>query len=115
MRLDSPVEKFPGYIILPDFLNIAQVREFEDTLPDPNAEFDDEGAAKKKRVWLGVLNENKLPVVLNVVREWHIEGIPEKPTIDTFPMTPIKAAHELISWIYNALRLIWIGEEVPNA
>lgn len=111
MKIDSPVKRFPGHVILPDFLNIRQVRAFEDALPDLNEAQADEN----KRVWFSVADEKRLPVLFMVVSEWHIEGVPEHPTLDTFPMTPLKDAHSLIEWIFAAVRDLWLGETtVPN-
>jgi len=111
VKLESTVEKFPGYVILPTYLNIYQVREFEDSLGDVNQEPLDED----RRVWISTFDEKRLPVVLSVVQEWHIEGVPEKPTLETFPMTPQVAAHELVTQLFNAVYRLWIGETVPNA
>ena len=110
MKLESKVEKFPGYVVLPDFLNILQVRALEDSFGDIN----EERTEKDKRVWISVTDEKRLPVILQCVAEWHIEGLPDKPTIETFPMTPLQPAHELIAQIYGGLTALWTGEQVPN-
>ena len=112
MRAESPVEKFSGYVILPDFLNILQVRAFEDAyFGDPN-----ELNRKGKKVFLSVSDEKMLPVILSIVQEWHIEGQPEKPTIETFVMSPVSDGHEFVRWLGGLLYNLWKGEtEVPNA
>ena len=38
MKIESPVKKFPGYVILPDFLTIPQVKAITDALGDPPSE-----------------------------------------------------------------------------
>jgi hypothetical protein len=110
MKHESKVKKFGGYIVLPEFLNIRQVRAFEDSLGSlDNSELDGE-----KRVWKSVEDEKRLPVLFAVVSEWHIEGVPEQPTLETFPMTPLGDAHDFIAWAYMLIRDLWIGEIVPN-
>lgn len=110
-RRESPVEQFPGHIILPDFLNVRQVRVFEDAyFGDPN-----EAKQKGKRVFISVEDERILPVILDIVQEWHLENMPEKPTIETFPMTPVSVGHALISWISKELYKLYVGEvKDPN-
>lgn len=110
MKHECKIERYKGYIELPDFLNIKQVRLFEDSLGDP-----DENELQGKSVWKGVNIEKRLPVVLGIVSEWHLEGIPEKPTIDTFPASPVSDASELVTWIFSLIRNLWVGEQVPNA
>jgi hypothetical protein len=110
MKLESKVKKFPGHVILPDYLNIGQVRAFEESLGDINTE----QADVDKKVWISITDEKRLPVVLMCVTEWHIEKLPDKPTLDTFPMTPLASAHQLIEQIYTAILELWTGEQVPN-
>ena len=56
-----------------------------------------------------------LPAILLCVREWHLAGVPEKPTIDTFPATPRNKASELVNWLWSEITEIYQGEtEVPN-
>ena len=112
MKCDSPVKKFPGYVVLPEYLNLRQVRRVESALDGLADIKQPEGG---KTLWFGVIEENRLPVVLECVQEWHIEGIPEKPTIETFPLTPASDAADLLRWLFEQIRNIWIGEtEIPN-
>ena len=111
MKFEPNNEKFKGYVELPEYLNIAQVRAFEDSLGDLN-EGDEAG---DKRVWISISDEKRLPVILLCVKEWHIEGVPEKPTLETFPMTPLKDAHDLVDTIFREISKLWMGETVPNA
>ena len=93
MKKESPVEKFPGHVVLPDYMNAPQVRAFEDAyFGDPNAERPKKG----ERVYRTVQDAEMIPVFISAVQEWHIEGVPEKPSIETFPMTPQPAAHDLV-------------------
>lgn len=107
-----PVERFAGTVTLPDFLNVSQVRRLEDSFGDPDA------MKKKKdeKVWVSVAAEMRLPVILACIQEWNLQGVPEKPTIETFPMTPIADASALVRWLFGLLIELWTGEiAVPNA
>jgi len=110
-KCESPVKEFSGYVILPDFLNVRQVRAFEDAyFGDPN-EITQEG----RRAFISVGDEKVLPVLLDIVREWHIEGLPEKPTLEEIPMTPAEAGHNLVKWLSGELYRMYTGEkQVPN-
>ena len=112
MRVDSDVKNFSGHVILPDFMNILQVRAFED------AYFGDVNEAKKdnERIFFSVSDEKMLTFLLGFVSEWNIENIPEKPTRETFPQTPRKKAHEFIKNLTAKCFELYVGEiEVPNA
>lgn len=110
MKSNSPVEKFPGYIVLPDYLILPQVRTFENALSGLENIPQNDGFIR-----FGVLDEHRLPVVLECVQEWHIEGVPENPTVDTFPLTPKRAASDLLKWAFEEVSKVYIGEiEVPN-
>jgi len=117
MKKDSPVERFPGHVILPEYLTLSQVRAFEDVLDSVRDRFAvDDSEESEKIVWLSVVSEERLPVILMCVNEWHIEGVPDKPTIDIFPMTPVANANDLVKWLFDLIRELWIGDyEVPNA
>ena len=112
MKCQSPVKKFPGYVVLPDFLNVFQVRAFEDAyFGDPN-----EAAREGEKVYISVSDEKMLPIFVELIKEWHIDGIPENPTVQEVPMTPAKAGHELVAWLSGELFKLYVGEtEVPNA
>lgn len=112
MKKESPVKKFPGHVIMPDFLTMPQVRAFEDCL-DGIGKLD---YGNEDRIWVSVVSEKRLPVILDCVKEWHIEGVPEKPDLGSFPMTPAVAANEFVGWLFGLIRELWIGEEEsPNA
>jgi len=105
MKKESPVKKFPGHVILPEFLTLPQVRLFEDAL-----DLDDLETKANGKVWMSVIAEKRLPVIFACVDEWHIEGVPENPELDTFPMTPIVPAGQLVDWLFSEINKVWIGE-----
>lgn len=111
MKRESPVERYPGHVILPEFLNVLQVRMFEDAyFGDPN-----DREEKEKKVYVSVSDEKMLPVLFKTVSEWHLENIPENPTIETFPMTPAKDGHALVMWLSGEVYKMYAGEtDIPN-
>ena len=111
---DSPVARFPGYIELPEWWNIAQLRAFEQTLPVNRANGKIEQDTDKI-VWRGYGIEQRPPALLHCGIQWHIQGVPEEPTLESFPVTPIGDAGDLIDCAYNLLIELWSGEiRVPK-
>lgn len=108
-RADSPVPRFPGYVVLPDFLILQQVFDFE-TTNDKIAEL------KGDKIRRSQLAEIYLPYLFGVVLEWHIDGQPEKPNLQTWRATPIQASSQLIAWIFGEITKIYFEEvSIPNA
>jgi len=60
-------------------------------------------------------NGTLLPAVLDCVQEWHVEGVPEKPTLQTFPGTPQPDSGQLLGWIIEELLDIITGESLEQA
>lgn len=113
MIKESPIEKFKGTITIPDYLNIMQVRMFEDSLP--TKEMLEQQLDPNTRIWISVDIEKKLPVILSFVSEWNLEGIPKYPTLETFPASPTQIVGKLVDWIYKEIYKLWVGEiEIPN-
>ena len=106
-KKDSPVDKFPGHVVLPEYFTLPQVRSFENALDGYSGLLD---STEKDTVFVSVIAEKRLPAIFACVEEWHIDGVPEDPDIDTFPMTPIGAANELVSWLFGEIQSIWMGE-----
>jgi len=70
---------------------------------------------QKETVLYTVLDKPAVPAILLCVEEWHLDNFPEKVNVETFPFSPRKASHELIAWMFNEIRIIYLGEtEVPN-
>ena len=105
----SPVKEFPGHIVMPDFLTLAQVFAFEKAS-------DDVSALKGGTIRRSSVDEIYLPMVFDIVQEWHIDGQPEKPTLETWRATPRKASADLTAWVIGEVTRLYLGEtEIPNA
>jgi len=68
----------------------------------------DNAGTKGKRV--GSYGVRYLPALLAFVAEWHIEGIPENPTVDNFPAAPHPAdVIAVVAWLVGALNEVIYG------
>ena len=105
-EIKSPVEEFSGSVILSDPLTFPQVVKWVDASNAADAV--ENNVAAKRMAWL--------PGIFACVEEWHIEGIPEDVTPETFPCTPFKAALILTNWLIGEINAIIAGEDTnPNA
>jgi len=103
-------KSFGGTVTIYDRLVLSQVELVENALlsnPTP-----DEGG----RVRFTDLDRPKLPALLACVEKWDLANFPDPVTVDNFPLTPRKQAHDLIEQIFDAIKIIYNGEvEIPNA
>ena len=93
----SPVERWPGSITLPDYLSYVQEEAWEDVI---------DGLEGQKFLDLAVKAKSArrfLPVILDVVQEWNLAGLPVKMTEETFPATPKVSAAILLSWLMGEI------------
>lgn len=105
-RIESPVKKWPGYILFHDPIPLVHVLAFENAI---NGVDRNKFSSSSSQVLL-------LPSILPCVAEWHLEGFPENVTADSFPGTPRKDSSILISALINAITKIYAGDEetAPN-
>jgi hypothetical protein len=111
-RVESPVKRWPGYVVLSDPLNFPQVFAIEDAIVAVKAlTADDDGKVDRHRAdyaWL--------PAILKCVEEWHLgRGFPEHPDVDTFPATPWVSRDQLLAWLIGELVALFQEAEVPQA
>ena len=113
--ITSPVDKFPGTVVMPEYLTLPQVLAFEAAsdnigeLRKAATEKGDDGISRTK------IDQQYLPVILSIVTEWRIDGVPNIPSLENFPLTPRRATAELIAWLIGEITRLWVGEiEIPN-
>lgn len=112
--ITSPIAEFAGTVVIPSRLTLPQVMAWETATDEQTAFL--EKLADGERYKTSQVDHLFLPVICELAQEWHIEGVPDKPTPETFPMTPRRAAHEFIVWLGTEIRKVYTGEiEVPNA
>jgi len=71
--------------------------------------------AEKNRQFHSIADKRQLPAILACVEKWNLSGIPEKPTMESFPASPRKDSHKLIESIFTEILNVYRGaNEVPN-
>lgn len=107
--ITSPSKRWAGTVTISDPLTLPQVELIEAGLELP-AGTDGDG-----RVFFTVLDKPHLPAILACVEKWGLSNLPEAVAADNFPMSPRKASHELIAWLFNEIYKVYMGElEIPN-
>ena len=128
--VESSVEGFKGKVHFASPLNLDQVFAIEDAKDnaiqiEPSAfltklnEFqgvkDDNGEVVKAQ-WSSKADKFFIPALLLCVEKFEVENIPEKPTLETFPLTPRAKSQKFIDFLWSQLESVYAGEvEVPNA
>jgi len=102
-----------GTVEIFDRLHLSQVELVEEALLDEGEQV--KNIPESGRIRFTQLDKPKLPALLACVEKWNLSDFPDSVTVDTFPMTPRKAAHELIETIFDEIRKVFNGElQVPN-
>lgn len=107
--ITSTIARWAGTVTIADPLTIPQAQLIEAGLKQP------EGHEGEDRIWLSVIDAEKLPAIFECVLAWSLDGLPNPLTIDNFPASPRGDSHKLIDFIFAELFKVYIGEaEVPN-
>ena len=105
-RIESPVKKYPGHVILHEPLTFPQVIAYQEAINSVRS--------VEKITWTR-LRFDLLSGILPCVKEWHLENFPDEPTIDTFPATPLIQAGEVVDWLQREItELLSEEEDIPN-
>jgi hypothetical protein len=108
-KIESKIDRWPGYIGLPDPLTYPQgiiIADMIDAIADIGEKYND----KKS---LGVrFNNVVIPFLFSLVEEWGIEGIEQDP--DKFPFVPRKDADEFIGWWYQEVVALTEDDKSKN-
>jgi hypothetical protein len=103
--ITSNVARWAGTVTIADPLTLPQAQLIEAGLKQP------EGQEENGRIWLSVIDAEKLPAIIACVEKWELENF----TADPFPASPRGDSHKLIDFIFSELFKVYIGEaEVPN-
>ena len=101
--ITSPIESLPGTIEFPLSL----------MLPDVVAYQQAGKAADGLGAWEKILII--LPIQARLTGKWNIQGLPEKPTPETFPFTPAGPPTALLAWLHGEFLHLIVGEQqIPN-
>jgi hypothetical protein len=91
-RIDSPIPRYPGYILLPDYYGFGELIAWGESVDKWPAIETIESMTDRLQSFRA-----QEASVLPMVAEWHIEGLPEHP--DHLPATPIASAIKLLGWV----------------
>lgn len=106
-NITSKNDRLTGSVDLPDMLTFPQLAAFRKAHRAALMELDGGGDAE---YFAAVL-----PGVLAVVQRWDVEGIPERPTLDTFPTKPLRPILALLNEIVTAIiDMVREADETPN-
>lgn len=115
--IQSPVKRWPGSIILADPLNWPQIITWRnaDSAAKKYFEMKDDSGKADLTDPLGYHQELVIGV-LACVEKWELgNGFPEKPTLETFPSTPLKTAVRLVQAVSTAIaEVITENDDLPN-
>lgn len=106
--LTSPVKRFSGTVELSDPLTFPQYMAWSKAV--------EAAVVMREKVTVAtigyddIVTEVMLPAILACVEAWHIAGVPDKPTVETFPATPRMSAGRLIAWLAGEIGAV-ISEE----
>lgn len=107
-RIECPVKKWPGSVVLVDPMGFEQYLKWKQTI---NAAHE---LVKDEKVPWDEYDAAVSPGIIACVEKWELEGLPEKP--ETLPATPRLASHKLIHWLIGEITaLITEDETVPLA
>jgi len=142
-KITSPVELWPGNVILKDPIPMMLVLEYERAISASQSKFCKVGRellldyirseAEDRSEPLRKLEEHTaacpeyvpaktgteadsilLPVVIKYVDEWNLENFPNPVNSDTFPGTPKMQSDTLMDWLVTEITKIYEGGDVTK-
>lgn len=111
MKLDSTFPDFPGHVIIPDRFIWPQLLAFGKAVAANHT-----NVITRPSISHLEICENSITAV-NMIVEWHIEGLPKKPTqADIFEDKDTIIASAFYMFVYKAVERAWRQEkQVPKA
>ena len=101
MRHDSPIKRYPGHIIMPDYFTWEQMIAWDECV----------SKAADAPGRMGAMAAQAAGVIA-MVQEWHITGIPEHP--EALPASPVRPAAELLGWVIGIVNSMIVEAEQPD-
>jgi hypothetical protein len=102
--VQSPVERWPGAIVVSDPLTLPQVAALERSIANIGALVDPTQAEIELAL---------LPGILSCVQSHTLQGLPNTLTADNFPGTPRPDAIALLDAISKTVLAIYKNEQTP--
>jgi hypothetical protein len=95
--IQSPVERWPGFIVLPDSLNYGRLKLWLDAQTTARAFVNDEEIKNPIDYYRTVLI-----AACACVSFFHLDGLGQL-TPETFPATPVEPARALARWVCDCI------------
>lgn len=102
--IESPVEKFPGKVVLPDYLTMPQALAYENAIREAQNLGEDAVQSDYDKLMV--------PAICECVQEWKLEGFDDIGP-QNFPFTPRVASVKLIAWLFGELSSMY-SPDVPE-
>lgn len=115
--ITSPVNRFPGTVTIPSPPNFAQWMSWLAARQNALLEKakgmgeDNPGMTYAEVGFEDAYTVATLPGILSVVEQWSIEGIPEAPSMETFPAAPRRSVGALVVWLAREIDAVMFEDE----
>jgi hypothetical protein len=113
MRHDTPayLTRWPGWVELPAALNYPQLVIWQDAVDAMLTLGDDltwNAAASNPRT-----AQHLVKALCALVTEWHLENLPERVSVESFPATPRVQSALLVAWLSGLLGELFTEADEP--
>ena len=108
--LTSPILEFSGTVVIPARMTMPQVLSWERSTREQREFLDGLQAEGQQTFSTSGIDNLVIPVLCEIVEEWHIDGMNGNTAPDNFPATPRLASHKFIEWLGGEVRKVYLGE-----
>ncbi len=114
-EVKSPSARWPGVVILPDYLTTPQVVAWEAAIREAGQNIEGGAVTFIRAGFDAQVRADFLPAVCGIVQEWRLENFPASVTAETFPATPHKSAAKLLTVVIAEISaMITAEDEIPK-
>lgn len=115
-EIKSPAARWPGVVVMPDYLTTPQVVAFEAAIRQAREHIAGEAVTFVQAGYEAQIRADFLPAVCQIVTEWKLENFPKDVTADTFPASPHKSASKLLTVVIHEIsEMLMAEDEIPKA
>lgn len=99
-KYESTLKRWPGHILLGDYMPFPDLLKWEKALEQAKA-LDSTSSVNE-------FYNRLLPVACGMVHEWHIQGLPEKVSLENFP-----ASAKLVAFVVESITDLYTKTNEP--
>ena len=96
----STVEKWPGYILLPEYMTFKSLLQWEKVV---------RAVGDVETQSLSNMADGVIPFLCEFVKEWHIDKLPIHVTPDDLPGSPA-----LLNWLIESVNAVFTATNEPD-